>query len=270
MQKLLTKLRPAFAILTLATSLSLPGLTSSIANATPLEAIQKRGTLIIGVKDNLRPLGYRNPSGDPEGTLIGFEIDLARNLAETLLGDRQAIQLIPLTNRDRLNALLTGQVDLTIAHLTPTADRRRIVQFSPTYHFSGTALITEQPGLTQRADWQDRPIGIIENSSSIAILRSRLPRVTLIPYPSYQAALTGTQNGEIDGFAGDSTVLAGWLQEHPSFRQVGPLLSAEPLAIAFPKGQQHESLRQALQTTLSQWQQSGTLQDLAQTWQLME
>ncbi len=256
-------LRLAFNCLLLTTSLST--LTSPIATATPLETIQKRGTLIIGIKDNLRPLGYR----DPNGNLIGFEIDLAHQLAQTLLGDRQAIQLIPLDNRDRLNALLTGQIDLTIAHLTPTADRRRIVQFSPAYHFSGTALITEQPDLTQRSAWQDRRLGVIENSSSIAILRSHLPRPQLIPYPSYQAALTGIRQNEIVGFAGDSTVLAGWLQEHPNFQRSGPLLSAEPLAIAFPKGQQHETLRQALQTTISQWQQSGYLNDLAQTWQLM-
>lgn len=261
-------LRSAFASLLLATSLS--SLTSPTATATPLETIQKRGTLIVGIKDNLRPLGYRPPSSDPEDTLIGFEIDLAHQLAETLLGDRQAIQLIPLTNRDRLNALLTGQVDLVIAHLTPTADRRRLVQFSPVYHFSGTALITEQPDLARHTDWQDRRLGVIAHSSSIDIARSHLPRLELVPYPSYQAALLGTQQGEIDGFAGDSTVLSGWLQEHPSFQRVGPLLSASPLAIAFPKGQQHESLRQALQETLSQWQQSGNLRELAQTWQLLE
>ena len=257
-------LRSAFASLLLATSLS--ALTIPIATATPLETIQKRGTLIVGIKDNLRPLGYR----EPNGTLIGFEIDLAHKLAETLLGDRQAIQLVPLNNRDRLNALLTGQVDLTIAHLTSTADRRRIVQFSPAYHFSGTALITEDPGLAKRKDWQDRNLGVITNSSTIAVLRSYLPRTNLVPYPSYQAALTGIRQSEIDGFAGDSTVISGWLQEHPFFQRVGPLLSAEPLAIAFPKGKQHESLRQALQTTLSQWQQSGALNNLAQTWQLLD
>lgn len=256
-------LRSAFASLLLTTSLS--SLTSQIATATPLETIQKRGTLIVGVKDNLRPLGYRDPSGN----LIGFEIDLAHQLAQTLLGDRQAIQFVPLDNRDRLTALLTGQVDLIIAQLTPTADRRRLVQFSPTYHFSGTVLITEQPDLSKRSDWQDRRLGVIQNSSSIDILRSHLPRLELIPYPSYQAALTGIRQSEIDGFAGDSSVLSGWLQEHPSFQNVGPIFSAEPLAIAFPKGQTHESLRQTLQQTLSQWQQSGYLNDLAQTWQLL-
>jgi polar amino acid transport system substrate-binding protein len=46
------------------------------------------------------------------------------------------------------------------------------------------------------------------------------------------------------------------------------LLSAEPLAIALPKGLQHESLRQAVEQALGQWQQSGWLRSLAQQWSL--
>jgi len=50
------------------------------AEFNSLSEIQKRGKLIIGVKDNLPPLGFR----DHNGNLIGLEIDMARELAKEL------------------------------------------------------------------------------------------------------------------------------------------------------------------------------------------
>lgn len=52
---------------------------------------------------------------------MGFEIDLARRLAQDLLGDPQAVRLVPLAHRDRLYALLNDEVDLVVAQLTATA-----------------------------------------------------------------------------------------------------------------------------------------------------
>ena len=59
------------------------------ANGAEWQDIEKRGNLIIGVKDNLRPLGFT----DNNGNLQGFEIDIARRLAQELFGDSQAVKL---------------------------------------------------------------------------------------------------------------------------------------------------------------------------------
>ncbi|NJN32073.1 MAG: transporter substrate-binding domain-containing protein [Synechococcales cyanobacterium RM1_1_8] len=130
------------------------------------------------------------------------------------------------------------------------------------------ALITDQPGLNRLAAWQDQRLGVLADSTAIAVVRSRLPRLTLVPYASYQAALAGLRQGEADGFAGDATVLAGWVQAHPAYAVVGPRLSTEPLAVALPKGLQHESLRRAIEQSLTQGQRSGWLGQQARRWGL--
>ena len=43
-------------------------------HSAELDQIKQRGKLIIAVKDNLRPLGFRDASGD----LQGLEIDIAK------------------------------------------------------------------------------------------------------------------------------------------------------------------------------------------------
>jgi ABC-type amino acid transport substrate-binding protein len=65
----------------------------SPVQAAELQEILKRGYLIVGVKDHLRPLAFT----DGQGQLEGFEIDLAHYLAAELLGNSEAIVLKPLT-----------------------------------------------------------------------------------------------------------------------------------------------------------------------------
>ena len=100
--------------------------------AAELAAILRRGHLIVAVKDNLRPLGFR----DGTGQLQGLEIDLARRLAQDLFGTTDAVILKPVTNNNRLPAVLSGEVDLAIANVTTTANRLRLVNFSQPYYFS--------------------------------------------------------------------------------------------------------------------------------------
>ncbi|MEB3161288.1 MAG: transporter substrate-binding domain-containing protein, partial [Synechocystis sp.] len=125
-----------------ALSLGLALMTSSAAVGTPVVSTplspmliaqsppQKRGKLRVGVKDNLRPLGFR----DQNGELQGLEVAIARRLALELLGDENAVELIPVKNQDRLSLLLEGQVDCLIAQMGQNAARDRLVDFSAPYY----------------------------------------------------------------------------------------------------------------------------------------
>ncbi len=62
--------------------------TGWTASAAEMPEIQQRGYLKIAVKDNLRPLGFR----DANGNLQGLEIDLAQRLAVDLLGKADAVK----------------------------------------------------------------------------------------------------------------------------------------------------------------------------------
>ncbi len=256
-----SRLRGLGLLLLLGTPLSVPFLVSpvfllggaSVAQATELREIVRRKRLIVGVKDNLRPLGYRDSSGQ----LVGFEIDLARRLAQDLLGPGASVELRPLSNGDRLPALLRGEVDVVIAQVTVTGDRRRLVQFSPPYYTSGLQVITNQPHLSQVSALQR--LGILRGSDAVALLQAKFPRLTLVPYDSYQAARRGLEQGEVEAFGADTVVLAGWLQGAEGYRALGSVLSVEPLAIALPKGLQHEPLRQAIATLVNRWQAEGWL-----------
>jgi polar amino acid transport system substrate-binding protein len=234
--------------------------------AADLAEIQKRGTIVIGVKENLPPLGFRNGQGE----LDGLEVELSRQIAEQILGDRQAVTLKPLLNRDRIPALLNDDVDLVIAQLTMTTDRARVVDFSTPYYFDGTALVTREAGLQTLRDLRGKSVAVLQGSSAIAVLRSRLPNSQLVGVDSYAAAQAALQAGQVTAIAGDATVLTGWRQVDSGYRVLPQILSVEAIAVGMPRGLQYQPLRQAVNGAIAAWHRGGGLRDRVIHWGLPE
>lgn len=236
----------------------------SSSQAAELSVIQRRGGLIVAVKDNLRPLGFRGA----DGQLVGLEIDLARRLAAEILGNEAAIDLQPVSNEERLSVLLNGNVDLVIARVTQTGSRARLVDFSTPYYLDGTALITRSGSVRQLNDLVGQRIAVLNGSDTIATLRSLLPNITLVGIDSYQAALDALESGQAIAFAGDASILSGWVQEYPQYRLLPDLLSTEALCVVMPRGNQYATLRRQVNEAIDRWRTDGWLQERIAYWGL--
>src|ERR1700721_3050933 len=116
----------------LAVMLALTGATlATSADAQTLERIHERGTLIVGVKADYKPFGFR----DPSGAIIGFEPDLAKDVADRL---HVKVQIEPVVGSNRMQFLQQGKIDLMIATMNDTAERKKIVGIvDPDYYASG-------------------------------------------------------------------------------------------------------------------------------------
>lgn len=235
------------------------------ATARPWTEIAVEGRLRVAVKDNLPPLGSRTSQGD----LVGFEIDLARELATRLLGSPDAVDLIPVSNRERLEAVATGRVDLAIAQIGMTPDRARQVYFSPPYYLDGTAiLVPRSGGWDTWADLQGKSVAVLENSHAIPYLKTLLTDVSLMPVSSYQAGVEQFQRGSVQAFAADQSVLSGWLAEHPEYQLMPSPLSVVGLGVALPKGLDSHEFNRRVTQEIEALQESGWLRDQADRWGL--
>jgi polar amino acid transport system substrate-binding protein len=245
-------------------AIALIAVTPQLVVAEEWSEIQSQGALKIAVKDNLRPLGFTDQDGD----LVGLEIDLAHKLAEELLGNKKAVKLIPVNNQERLQVILDEQVDLAIARVAVTTPRTRIVEFSRYYYLDGTGVITKNSQIKNINDLTRSKIAVLKNSATIAVIRNKLPQATLIGVDSYQEALQLMETQQADAFAGDRSILTGWIQEYPSYQLLPERLSGEALAIVMPKGLQYQELRSQVNRAIATWQQSGWLQKRVKHWGL--
>jgi polar amino acid transport system substrate-binding protein len=246
-------------------SFALALLTSSpCAIAAPLSEIVQRGRLIVAVKDNRYPLGYR----DRNGTLQGFEIAIAHRLAKDLLGSEQAVTLQPVSNTERLTVVTSGAVDLAIADLTLTENRMRLVSFSDPYYRNGTGILTQNPKWDTLQTLYRQNIAVLQPSVTLPYLKSALPKAHLVGVSSYAEGQRLVDTTQVEALVGDRLVLFNLAHQNPRYQIFSTNLTVQPLAIALPKGVQYEPLRIRVNEALRQWQQEGWLDKLKQTWAL--
>lgn len=238
--------------------------TQVTASAAEMSDIQRRGYINIAVKNNLRPLGFT----DSSGKLQGLEIDLAKALGKDLLGKDDAVKLQAVANSDRLTVILDHKVDLTIARVTATSNRARIVSFSVPYYFDGTVLITKNASAQRLLDLARKKIAVLNHSSTIAQVRYYLPSAEMVGVNSYSEARILLENNTADAFAADASVLSGWVQEYPQYHLLSTKLSTEPLSVVMPKGLQYDKLRQKVNEAIARYIAQGWLKQRAMYWNL--
>ena len=82
--------------------------------------VMERGKIVIGVKADYKPWGYR----DESGALVGMEVDMAMDVAATMGVEAE---LVPVQSSNRMQFLEQGKIDLMIATMSDREDRRKIV-----------------------------------------------------------------------------------------------------------------------------------------------
>ena len=111
-----------------------------------------RGTLVVGVKADYKPWGFR----DSSGAIVGMEIDMAQDVADAL---GVKLELIPVQSSNRMQFLQQGKIDLMIATMSDKANRRKVVGIAdPNYYTSGTNVLAKKGAVSKWEDLRGKPV----------------------------------------------------------------------------------------------------------------
>jgi polar amino acid transport system substrate-binding protein len=230
-------------------------------SAGPLDDIRARGTLVVGTKSDYQPFGFRNDAGG----IVGFEPDLAAEIA-TALG--VALKLVPVVATTRVVLLQSGEVDLVIATMNDTPERRKQVDFAePSYYASGVNVLAPQS--THLRVWQElrgKPVCTVEGSFYVDELKQRYdPDLRL--YKDTNQVYAAVKGGECVA-AYDDAAFIGQLQK-PEWRDYEmPLRSIlpQPWGMAVKPG--NTDLASFVGTLIKSWHRSGHIEVLEKTWHI--
>ncbi len=239
-------------------------LISAHALAGAFEDAQARGRLLVGVRADYPPYAFI----DSEGRNAGFEIDIARFLALRLMGSENRLKLVPVTGSRRIEALGEKRVDLVIASLAMTDDRRAQVLFSEPYYASGVGLLARKDApLRAWADLRRRRVCAIEGASYDAELTQL--GAEMLRFPAAPAAFKALRDGQCEGLAYDDSALAARLTEadwSADFRLAFAPLQVIPWAVALRRDD--EASRALVNPVVAEMEQSGFVVALEAKWRL--
>jgi putative glutamine transport system substrate-binding protein len=205
------------------------------AKGGTLEAIKARGKLIAGVKFDTNLFGLKDPA---TGKVEGFDIDIAKALAKKILGDENKIELKEVTSKTRIPLLQNGDIDLIVATMTITEDRKKQVDFSDIYFKAGQSLLVKKGSPIKGLENLKKGTKVltVKGSTSATNIRAKAPDATVLEFENYQDAFTALKAGQGDALTTDNSILLGMQKQDPNYELVGGNFTDEPYGIAIKKG----------------------------------
>ncbi|MQA11340.1 MAG: transporter substrate-binding domain-containing protein [Pseudonocardiaceae bacterium] len=227
-----------------------PSGTDTPAGST-MAKIKERGYLIAGIDQNTYLFGFRDPS---TGRLGGFDIDIAKQIAQALLGDPEKVQFRALTSAQRIDALKEGDVDVVVRTMTMTCKRWQDINFSSEYYTAGQrVLVNESSRATGIQDLRGRKVCASKGSTSIDALAEVGAKP--VGVDNWSDCLVMLQQGQVEAMSTDDTILAGMAAQDPNTKIVGPRFTTEPYGIGVPKA--NEDMVRYVNAVLDQIRNSG-------------
>jgi polar amino acid transport system substrate-binding protein len=145
---------------------------------------------------------------DSRGTMRGVHVDLARAIcAELNLTADCTLQAVAF--EDVENLLVSGQADIALAGLVPSAQNRKDLSFSiPYFRYASKFLVQKGPPLKIGAS-----VGVIKDSAHQQMMETLFPEFKPAPFATEAEAFTALKAGTVSALFGDGLRMALALSE---------------------------------------------------------
>ena len=229
------------------------------------KTILNRGYLIVGVKADTKPFGFK----DKDGKLAGLDVDIAKAIAKSIFRDENKLKLVSVTPSDRLIKLTTGDVDIVIATMTVTPQRMDLIDFSHSYFIAGqTVLVPKDSKITALADLADENVGVIFGTTAEKNLRTLVPTAKVFGYKTYNDAYNALKSGIIKAITSDDTILRNYALNDKTVRILNKRYSKEPYAVGVRKGKENKELLERVNFVIKTLITSNSINHLYAKWGL--
>ncbi|MFD2874974.1 glutamate ABC transporter substrate-binding protein [Paenibacillus rhizoplanae] len=214
------------------------------------------------MKFDTRLFGLKDPAS---GNVEGFDIDISKAIAK-ILGDENAIELKEVTSKTRIPMLNNGEIDMVVATMTITEDRKKEVDFSDVYFQAGQSLLVKKgsPITGLESVTKDTKVLGSKGATSIKNIKEKVPGVTVLEFDNYQDAFSALKAGQGDALTTDDAILYGMASQDPGFEVVGKPFTDEPYGIAVQKG--NADVVKAINDTLAELKANGEYDAIYSKW----
>ena len=188
--------------------------TSFAAQAATPDDIRARGKIIIGVFSDKPPFGYI----DQEGKNQGFDVEIAKYLAEDLLGSADKIEFVLTEAANRVEYLKSGKVDLILANFTQTPERAKVVDFADPYMKVALGVVSPVSApIKDIGELKDKTLLVNKGTTADAYFSKNHPDIALLKYDQNTETFDALKDGRGAALAHDNALLWAWANENPAF-----------------------------------------------------
>ncbi len=224
--------------------------------------VMERGKVVIGVKADYKPWGFR----DSDGNLVGMEIDMAMDVGAKM---NVEVELVPVQSSNRMQFLEQGKTDMFIATMSDRDDRRKIVGIpQPNYYTSGTNIMSPKAlGFTQWEDLRGKPVCGKQGAFYNKIVTERYG-VNIVAFTGNAEAKQALRDKKCVAWVYDDSSIGSDLASGNFDEFEMPLASEDdnPWGLAVPLAEKDCIFGQFMSGMTFNWHQSGQLIEWEKKW----
>jgi general L-amino acid transport system substrate-binding protein len=208
---------------------------SSAHAGTALNAIKERGYIKCGVSDGLPGFSHT----DEKGKFSGIDVDVCRAVAAAVFNDSTKVKFTPLTAKERLTALQSGEIDVLSRNTTWTSSRDSAqgLNFTGVTYYDGQGfLVNKKLGVKSAKELDGATVCVQAGTTTELNLsdyfRANKMKYTPITYDKSDESAKALEAGRCDVLTSDQSQLYAQrikLAKPSDYVVLPEVISKEPL-----------------------------------------
>lgn len=245
------------------------GNTSGTANSAAeadgaLQEIKDSGKLVVGTCADYPPYEWHLVQ-DGADKIIGFDIDIAQAIADELgveleVQDMDFDGLIP--------ALSTGKIDMIIADMNPTEERKQSVDFTDIYYTQKDALVIKSEDakdIRSEDDLKKASLATQKATIQEEYLLENFPDAEIQSVPKLNTAILYLVTGKADAVLMVETVARRYVEENEGLEIADFDVASTPNESAIAVAKDSEDFLEEVNDILDEMEDSGKIEELIRT-----
>ena len=238
--------------------------SAATAGSSALQEIKDSGKLVIGTCADYPPYEWHLIK-DGKDEIIGFDIDIAQAIADELgveleIKDMDFDGLIP--------ALSTGKIDMIIAGMNPTDERKQSVDFTDIYYTQKDALVIKSEdaeNIQSENDLKKASLATQKATIQETYLLENFPDAALQSVPKWNTAILSLVTGKVDAVLMVETVAKQYVEQNEGLEIAGFDVASTPNESAIAVAKDNKDFLDAVNDILDEMKESGQIEELMRT-----
>ncbi len=218
----------------------------------------QKETLKVGTSATFPPFEFTSEKNE----VIGFDIDIAKAIGEKI---NKKIEIVNMDFSGLIGALQANQIDLAIAGMTITEERKKNVDFSIPYYDASQVIVVREDEdiITSRNELIGKTIAV-QMGTTGADAATKIKDANVKQFGKINEAFLELKNKRTDAIIIDTPVAKEYLQRIPGLKFADQPFTEEQYGIATNK-KNHELLKQ-VNEVLIELVESGKYQEIYNKW----
>lgn len=200
-----------------------------------LKAIQAKGKIVLGTSADYPPYEFHKTI-DGKDVIVGFDIDIAKAIADSLGVE---LEIVDMKFEGLLPALTGGKIDMIVAGMNPTEERKKSVSFSKEYYEAHQTILVQTGNVTTLntiESFKGKTLGVQKGTLQETIAAEQFGQSKVEAIGKIPDLIMSLKANKIDGILLAETVAKSYVKNNPDLSVNGMDLGSEGgVAIAMAK-----------------------------------